>query len=64
MMGTKNYLRRSSTNQVFAGVSGGLGNYFGINPFWFRLAFMIALIPGGVPGIAAYLVLWIIMPRE
>jgi phage shock protein PspC (stress-responsive transcriptional regulator) len=43
-------------------VCGGLGEFFGISPIWFRLAFLIALIPGGVPGILAYLILWIIMP--
>jgi phage shock protein C len=64
MTNSKHYLRRSRNNSVVAGVAGGLGIYFGINPFWFRLAFLIALIPGGVPGIAAYLVLWIIFPRE
>jgi len=64
MTKSKHYLRRSTRNQVFAGVAGGLGNYFGINPFWIRLAFMIALIPGGVPGITSYFILWVIMPRE
>ena len=56
-------LRRSRTNRVFAGVCGGLGEFFGISAFWFRLAFIIALIPGGVPGIVPYLVLWIIIPK-
>ena len=55
-------LRRSRSNRVLAGVAGGLGDFFGVNPFWIRLAFLIALLPGGVPGIAAYLILWIIMP--
>jgi phage shock protein C len=57
-------LRRSRRRRVIAGVCGGLGEFFGINPTWFRLAFLIALIPGGVPGIGAYLLLWIIIPKE
>jgi phage shock protein PspC (stress-responsive transcriptional regulator) len=57
-------LRRSRTNRVFAGVCGGLANFFGISAFWFRLAFLIALIPGGIPGFLSYLVLWIIIPNE
>jgi phage shock protein PspC (stress-responsive transcriptional regulator) len=57
-------LRRSRTNRVFAGVCGGLANFFGISAFWFRLAFLIALIPGGIPGFLLYLVLWIIIPNE
>ena len=57
-------LRRSRGNRIIAGVCGGLGRYFGINPFWFRLGFLIALLPGGVPGILAYLLLWLMIPSE
>jgi phage shock protein C len=57
-------LRRSRTNRIFAGVCGGLAQFFGIRAFWFRLAFLIALIPGGVPGFLLYLILWIIIPNE
>jgi len=61
---TKRVLRRSRKHHVLAGVCGGLGEFFGINPFWFRLAFLIALIPGGVPGLLVYLILWIIIPKS
>lgn len=57
-------LRRSRRNRVFLGVCGGLAEFFGISSFWFRLAFLIALIPGGVPGIALYLLLWLVIPSE
>ncbi|MBN2149277.1 MAG: PspC domain-containing protein [Anaerolineales bacterium] len=57
-------LRRSKRNRIFAGVCGGLSEFFGISAFWFRLAFLIALIPGGVPGFGFYLLLWIIMPAQ
>jgi phage shock protein C len=57
-------LRRSRTNRIVAGVCGGLGNFFGVDPFWFRLGFLIAMLPGGVPGIAAYLIMWLIVPTE
>lgn len=60
----KPVLRRSRRRRVIAGICGGLGEFFGLSPFWFRLAFLIALIPGGIPGLAAYLVLWIIVPNE
>ena len=56
-------LRRSRSDWMIAGVCGGLGEFFGINPWWFRLGFLIALIPGGVPGVAIYLLLWLIIPR-
>jgi phage shock protein C len=57
-------LRRSRTNRMLAGVCGGLAEFFGISAFWFRLAMIIAFIPGGVPGILIYLLLWIMIPRE
>ncbi len=54
-------LRRQ--NGMFAGVCGGLGAFFGINPLWFRLLFVLLMLPGGVPGILIYLLLWVIMPK-
>lgn len=57
-------LHRSHTDRIIAGVCGGLGEFFGLNAFWFRLAFLIALLPGGVPGSLVYLILWLVMPGE
>ena len=62
--GGKRSLRRSRRDRVVAGVCGGLGEFFGLNPIWFRIAFLIALIPGGVPGLVPYLLFWIIIPKE
>jgi phage shock protein C len=63
-MNTRGPLRRSRRNRVILGVCGGLADFFGVNAFWIRLAFLIALIPGGVPGILLYLILWLIIPLE
>ncbi len=60
----KQPLRRSKNNRMIAGVCGGLSEFFGISSFWFRLAFVIALIPGGVPGILVYIIIWMIVPSE
>ena len=60
----KQSLRRSKSNRMLAGVCGGLSEFFGISSFWIRLAFVIALIPGGVPGILAYILIWMIVPNE
>lgn len=57
-------LRRSRSNRLVAGVCGGLGEFFGISAGWFRLAFLLMLLPGGVPGLLAYLILWIVVPNE
>lgn len=64
MTNPKQPLRRSKSNRMIAGVCGGLAEFFGISSFWFRLAFLIALIPGGVPGILAYLIFWMVVPSE
>lgn len=63
MTGQHKALRRSRSDRVVAGICGGLAEFFGISTFWFRLAFLIALIPGGVPGLLLYLLCWLIMPK-
>ena len=55
-------LRRQ--NGMVAGVCGGLAEWTGISVFWFRLAFLLLLIPGGLPGLVPYMVLWIVIPRR
>ena len=57
-------LRRSRNNRIFLGVCGGLAEFFGISSFWIRLGFVIALIPGGIPGILLYFILVIVIPSE
>jgi len=57
-------LRRSRSNRMVAGVCGGLAEFFGISSFWFRLAMLIAFIPGGVPGLLLYIILWMVIPNE
>ena len=46
-----------------AGVCGILAEFFGISVFCFQLAFLIALIPGDVPGLGLYPLLWLIIPK-
>jgi len=60
----KPILRRSRSNRIIAGVCGGLAEFYGISSFWFRLALVIAFIPGGVPGLLIYFILWMIIPSE
>ncbi|NJN17962.1 MAG: PspC domain-containing protein [Oscillochloris sp.] len=61
-MSADRQLRRQ--NGMIAGVCGGLGAFFGISPFWFRLLFVILLLPGGFPGLLPYILFWIIVPRR
>ena len=62
MTNQTHFLRRSRRNRVVAGVAGGLADFFGVSAFWFRLAFLISLIPGGVPGLTLYVLLWLVIP--
>jgi phage shock protein C len=64
MTAQRQVLRRSRSNRMVAGVCGGLAEFFGVNAFWFRLAFLIALIPGGVPGLLVYFGIMLIVPNE
>ncbi len=57
-------LRRPRSDRMIAGVCGGLGEFFGLSPLWFRIAFLISLLPGGVPGLLLYVIMWIIIPSE
>jgi phage shock protein PspC (stress-responsive transcriptional regulator) len=54
-------LRRNRTNRVAAGVSSGLGDYFGVDPVLFRVLFATAAFFGGA-GILAYLLAWAAIP--
>ena len=57
-------LRRSRDERMIFGVCGGLGEFFGLDPIWFRLMFVILALPGGLPGILPYLILWLVIPQE
>jgi phage shock protein C len=56
-------LWRSRKNRKIAGICGGLGVYFGVDPVWIRIIFVIFFILGGAAFIA-YIFLWIIIPLE
>ncbi|MCF6094559.1 PspC domain-containing protein [Microaerobacter geothermalis] len=62
-MGKK--LRRSSTNRMIAGVCGGIGEYFDIDPTIIRLLYVLISIFSAVfPGLLIYIIAMFIMPRE
>ena len=56
-------LERSSDDKWIAGVSGGLGRYFDLNPAVFRLGFVVLTLLGGA-GILVYLAAVLVMPAE
>jgi phage shock protein PspC (stress-responsive transcriptional regulator) len=62
-MAKKNSLSRSRSDRVIAGICGGLGNYFDIDPIIFRILFVLLVVFGG-SGVLIYIILWIVVPEE
>lgn len=56
-------LFRSRSKKVFAGVCGGLSEYFNVDPVFIRIIFVVALFSGGL-GLIAYIIFWIATPQE
>lgn len=56
-------LYRSQDDKVIAGVCGGLGAYFGMDPTIIRVIAVLSIFVGGT-GIIAYLVLALVVPLE
>jgi phage shock protein C len=54
-------LRRSSSDRMLAGVSGGLADYSGIDVALWRVGFVTLTLLGG-SGVLLYLLLWVLMP--
>lgn len=66
MAGKKNSFKqlfRSESNRVLAGVAGGLGEYFAIDPVLIRIIFVLLTVFGG-GGVIIYIILWILIPNE
>ena len=59
---TPRALRRSRDDRVISGVSGGLGQYFGVDPVIFRVLFAVLSFFGGV-GLLAYGLAWVLIPE-
>ncbi|MBO4481582.1 MAG: PspC domain-containing protein [Bacteroidales bacterium] len=56
-------LYRSMTDKKIAGVCGGLGEYFNIDPVILRIAFIVALLMAGGGGLL-YLIMWLVVPEK
>lgn len=62
-MSEQRKLYRSREDRVIAGVCGGLGEYFGIDPVFVRLIALVLLFAGG-SAFVIYLVMAIIVPEN
>lgn len=56
-------LYRSRKDRMIAGVCGGLGKYFGIDPVLLRIVFVVLTFFRG-SGVILYLILAIVVPNE
>ncbi len=56
-------LYRSSTQKMLAGVCGGIGEYFDIDPTLVRLSFVLFSLMGG-SGLLAYIIAAIVIPPQ
>ncbi|MFB7468690.1 PspC domain-containing protein [Streptomyces sp. NPDC056224] len=56
-------LRRSKRDKVLAGVCGGLGRYFDLDPVVFRIVLGVLAVTGGV-GLIFYGFAWLLLPLE
>ena len=58
-------LYRSTTNRRIAGVCGGIGEHFKVDPTMIRLVWVLAsLLTGIFFGLLAYIIAWIIIPEK
>lgn len=57
-------LYRSRTDRMVSGVSGGLAEYFDIDPALVRLLWVLAAIFSGGLAVLGYIVLWIVVPQQ
>src|SRR3954451_21348341 len=56
-------LERSRSDRIVAGVCGGLGDYFDVDPVIFRIAFVVLAFVGGA-GFLLYPAAWLLLPEE
>lgn len=52
-----------SSDRKIAGVAGGIGDYFAIDPTIVRLLFLASIFLGGF-GVIAYLIAWVVLPSD
>ena len=56
---------RSRSDRWVAGICGGIGDDFDVDPALVRLVYMLlTFFSAGFPGVMIYLVLWLVMPKD
>ena len=57
-------LYRSSDNSVFAGICGGLGEYFDVDPTVVRVVYVLLSLLTAFMGILLYIILLFVIPNR
>lgn len=58
-------LYRSNENKIIAGIMGGLGEYFDIDPVIFRVGYLaFSAFTGVMPGVLAYILMMLVVPKK
>src|SRR5215468_2650525 len=57
-------LMRSSRERMWAGVAGGMAEYFDLDPSLVRLLWVAATVVTGGLAVPVYILAWIILPRD
>jgi phage shock protein C len=57
-------LMRSRRERMWAGVAGGMAEYFDLDPNLVRLLWVVATVLSHGAGVAVYILFWVILPRE
>lgn len=58
-------LYRSRRDRIIAGVFGGLGEYFNIDPVLLRVGWIVLfVVTGFIPGIIIYVLVLLVVPLE
>ncbi|MCC8155185.1 MAG: PspC domain-containing protein [Tannerellaceae bacterium] len=63
-MEVKKRLYRSRKDKLLGGVCAGIADYFGLDPTLVRLGYILLTFCTVFSGIPAYLVMWIVIPKE
>ena len=57
-------LYRSSDNRVFAGIRGGLGEYFDVDPTVVRVVYVLLSLLTAFMGVLLYIILLFVIPNR
>ncbi len=65
MPNPNNPLRRSRRHRILAGVCGGFADWLDWDVTLVRVLYvLVSIFSAGFPGILAYIILWVAMPKE